>query len=112
MGVEALLRAQLVGVGEQLHGGLARGLAPMTWYSGSSAPIIRLDQSKTRWRSSWGTPISSAMTCRGSSAEICSTKSADPCSHTVSMMASVDATTLASRSRIIRGVKPLLTSRR
>ena len=28
------------------------------------------------------------------------------------MIESVDATTLASRSRIIRGVKPLLTSRR
>ena len=36
-----------------------------TWYSGSSAPIIRLDQSKTRWRSSWGTPIRSAMTWSG-----------------------------------------------
>ena len=52
------------------------------------------------------------MTCRGSSAEICSTKSADPASHTLSMMESAAATTLASRSRIIRGVKPLLTSRR
>ena len=49
------------------------------WYSGSSEPIILLDQSKTRWRSSWGTPIRSAMTWSGSSAEICSTKSAEPC---------------------------------
>ena len=70
------------------------------------------DQSNTRWRSSWGTPMRSAMTCRGSSAEICSTKSAEPVSQTVSMMESADATTLASRSRIIRGVNPLLTRRR
>ena len=83
-----------------------------TWYSGSSAPIMRLDQSKTRCRSSWGTPTRSAMTWSGSSAEICSTKSADPCSHTASRIESVADTTLTSRSRIILGVKPLLTSRR
>ncbi len=83
-----------------------------TWYSGSSAPIIRLDQSNTRWRSSCGTPTRSAITWSGSSAEICSTKSAEPFSHTESMIPSVATTTLASRSRIIRGVNPLLTSRR
>ena len=52
------------------------------------------------------------MTWRGSSAEICSTKSAVPCSQTPSMMESADRTTFSSRSRIIRGVNPLLTSRR
>ena len=49
---------------------------------------MRLDQSKTLRRSSWGTPNSSAMTSSGSSAEISSTKSAVPRSHTVSMMPS------------------------
>ena len=78
LGVEPLLFAQLVGVGEQLHRPPAPGVGASSWYSGSSEPIMRLDQSKTRWRSSWGTPIRSAMTWRGSSAEICSTKSAVP----------------------------------
>ena len=48
------------------------------WYSGSSLPTMRLDHSNMRWRSSWGTPSSSAMTWRGSSAEIWVTKSASP----------------------------------
>ena len=46
------------------------------WYSGSWLPIIRLDQSNMRCRSSWGTPRSSAMTTSGSSAAMSVTKSA------------------------------------
>ncbi len=52
------------------------------------------------------------MTCRGSSAETSVTKSARPASMTSSMMASVARWMLASRSRTMRGVKPLLTRRR
>ena len=73
---------------------------------------MRLDQSNIWWRSSWGTPSSSAMTRSGSSAEISVTKSASPFSMTSSMMASVARWMLSSRSRIVRGVNPLLTSRR
>ena len=73
---------------------------------------MRLDQSNTLRRSSWGTPSSSAMTSRGSSAEISSTKSALPRSHTESMMPSAYPTICASRSRTIFGVNPLLTRRR
>ena len=36
-------------------------------YSGSSAPIMRLLQSKSLCRSSWGTPMRSAITWSGSS---------------------------------------------
>ncbi len=50
--------------------------SPAVWYSGSWLPIIRLDQSNIRWRSSSGTPSSSAMTSSGSSAAISVTKSA------------------------------------
>ena len=49
---------------------------------------MRLDQSNTLRRSSWGTPSSSAMTRSGSSAEISSTKSAVPLSQTASMIPS------------------------
>ena len=52
------------------------------------------------------------MTWRGSSAEIWVTKSARPASITSSMMASLARWMLSSRSRTIRGVKPLLTRRR
>jgi len=41
VGVEPLLLAQLVGVGEELHRRLDAGLG-RHWYSGSSDPIIRL----------------------------------------------------------------------
>ena len=88
------------------------GSVPGIWYSGSSEPIMRFDQSKTMRRSSWGTPSSSAMTSRGSSAEISSTKSAVPRSHTESMMPSAYPMICRSRSRTILGVKPLLTRRR
>ena len=50
------------------------------WNSGSSAPIMRFDHSKSLWRSSCGTPISSAMACSGSSAAMSETKSHDPSS--------------------------------
>ncbi len=52
------------------------------------------------------------MTRSGSSAEIWVTKSASPFSMTSSRMASVERWMLSSRSRTVRGVKPLLTSRR
>ena len=52
------------------------------------------------------------MTRSGSSAEISSTKSAVPRSHTASMMPSAYPTICCSRSRTSFGVKPLLTRRR
>ena len=52
------------------------------------------------------------MTCSGSSAEISVTKSASPFSMTSSMMESAAPWMLSSRSRTMRGVKPLLTRRR
>ncbi len=39
---------------------------------------MRFDQSKILWRSSWGTPISSAMACSGSSEAMSTTKSHSP----------------------------------
>ena len=89
-----------------------RASSVWSWYSGSSLPTMRLDHSNMRWRSSWGTPRSSAMTCSGSSAEISVTKSASPFSMTSSMMESAARWMLSSRSRTMRGVKPLLTRRR
>ena len=86
--------------------------SPAVWYSGSSLPIMRLDQSNMRWRSSLGTPSSSAITTRGSSAAMSVTKSAEPVSMTLSMMSSVAAWIRSCNWLIIRGVKPLLTSRR
>ena len=50
----------------------------LTWYSGSSDPIIRLLHSKSLWRSSLGTPMSSAITSSGSSAATSTTKSPSP----------------------------------
>ena len=47
-------------------------------YSGSSSPTMRFDHSNKRPRSSWGTPMMSAMACRGSSAATSVTKSQTP----------------------------------
>ena len=47
----------------------------VTEYSGSSEPIMRLLHSKILWRSSLGTPMSSAITSSGSSAATSTTKS-------------------------------------
>ena len=44
-------------------------------YSGSSPPVISLDQRNSLSRSSCGTPSRPAMACSGSSHETCSTKS-------------------------------------
>jgi len=82
------------------------------WYSGSSLPTIRFDQSNILWRSSSGTPNSSAITTRGSSAAMSVTKSARPCSMTLSMIRSVARWMLSWSSATIRGVNPLLTRRR
>ena len=82
------------------------------WYSGSWLPIIVLDQSNIRWRSSWGTPRRSAMTTSGSSAAMSVTKSAVPVSMTESMMSSVAALIRSWSWLTIRGVNPLLTNRR
>ena len=54
--------------------------------SGSPAPTIRFVQSKSLRRSSWGTPMISAMAWSGSSAAMSVTKSAEPCSITLSTM--------------------------
>ena len=89
-----------------------RAASASPWYSGSSLPTMLLDHSNILWRSSGGTPSSSAMTRSGSSAEIWVTKSASPFSMTSSMMSSVERWMLSSRSRTVRGVNPLFTSRR
>ncbi len=52
------------------------------------------------------------MTCSGSSAEMSVTKSAWPFSMTASMMSSAVLWIFSSRAFTMRGVKPLLTSRR
>ena len=83
-----------------------------TWYSGSSAPIMRLLHSKILWRSSLGTPISSAMTSRGSSAAMSTTKSLSPWGRTRSRMPVVSSRMWTSIRPIILGVKPRFTSRR
>ena len=81
-------------------------------YSGSSAPIIRFDQSNILWRSSWGTPRMSAMAWRGSSAATSTTKSHSPRSATWSTIAVVRVRSVSPSSWTIRGVKPRLTIRR
>ena len=75
----ARARGELVGVHAHLRGRahpLLRSAVPRN--SGSSKPIRRLLHSKTLWRSSSGTPSSSAMTCSGSSAATSVTKSHSP----------------------------------
>ncbi len=75
VGVDPLLGEELGGVGVELHGGLLGDL-PAAGTRGPRLPIMRLDQSNIRCRSSLGTPSSSAMTARGSSAAMSVTKSA------------------------------------
>jgi hypothetical protein len=55
-------------------------------YSGSVPPTIRFVHSKIRWRSSTGTPSSSAIATSGSSAATAVTKSTRPSSIAASMM--------------------------
>ena len=52
------------------------------------------------------------MTTRGSSAAMSVTKSASPFSMTASMMSSAVRWIFSSSAEMVRGVKPLLTSRR
>ena len=73
---------------------------------------MRLLQSKTRCRSSWGTPSRSAITCNGSSAEISVTKSHSPFSLTASMMLLAWRRMVSWSWLTRRGVKPLFTSSR
>ena len=85
----------------------------LTWYSGSSEPTIRLDQSNSLNRSSRGTPSSSAITSNGSSAAMSTTKSQSPSlASASSMMRTVSSRTCGSRAAIIRGVNPRFTSLR
>ncbi len=84
----------------------------VTAYSGSSEPIIRFDHSKTRWRSSWGTPIISAITWSGSSAATAVTKSHSPRSITSSTIVRATSRMRSSSWVTMRGVKPLFTSSR
>ena len=87
-------------------------LSSLTRYSGSSAPIMRLDQSKSLNRSSRGTPSSSAMTSSGSSAATSTTKSQSRLAMASSTMRTVRSRRCSSRAAIMRGVKPRLTSLR
>ena len=70
---------------------------------------MRLDQSKTLWRSSSGTPISSAITISGSSAAHSVTKSPSPFATAIPTMSSQVCWIRSSSRAIIRGVKPRLT---
>ena len=83
-----------------------------TRYSGSSAPIMRFDQSNSLKRSSLGTPSSSAMTSSGSSAATSTTKSQSPLAMASSTMRTVRSRRCSSRAAIMRGVNPRLTSLR
>ena len=70
------------------------------------------DQRSRSSRSSGATPSMSPITIIGSGAAMSRTKSACPCSHTLSRMASHTLRTACSLSRMRLGVKPSLTSRR
>ena len=67
---------------------------------------MSFDQSKTLRRSSWGTPISSAIACSGSSAATSVTKSPLPLASASAMIRSARAVSAARRLPIARGVKP------
>ena len=84
------------------------------WNSGSSKPMSWFDQSKIFWRSSRGTPSSSAMTRSGSSAAMSRTKSQAPVplAMTSLRISSTSARILGSISCTMRGVKPRATSLR
>ena len=73
---------------------------------------MRLDQSNILCRSVWGTPRMSAMTCSGSSAATSVTKSNSPRGVTLSRIGAGPRGSVCSSWVIIRGVKPLFTSRR
>ena len=77
-----------------------------------SAFSMSSDQPSRASRSSAATPSMLPITIMGSGAAMSRTKSADPCSHTRSMMASQIIRMPSSLSRIRRGVKPSLTRRR
>lgn len=82
-------------------------------YSGSSYAAILLDQSKIFVRSSWGTPMSSAMAWRGSSTATLVTKSKLPSgaafARAVSTMEWARLRRASSNERMERGVKPRCT---
>ena len=80
--------------------------------SGSSKPISRLLHSKTLWRSSSGTPTSSAMTMSGNSAATSRTKSQWPSGVTRSRISAVVCRIRGSKRAVMRGVNPWLTSLR
>jgi len=67
---------------------------------------MSFDQSKTLPRSSWGTPISSAIACNGSSAATSRTKSPVPPASAAAVIRSARAVSAARRLAIARGVKP------
>ncbi len=74
--------------------------------SGSSPPVISLDQRNSLSRSSWGTPSSPAMACNGSSQLTCSTKSPLPSAAAVLAMFSARCASSSSSRPIARGVNP------
>jgi len=81
-------------------------------YSGSSLPSMVLLHSNSLWRSDFGTPIISRITCSGSSAARSTTKSASPRGPIVSIN-SVAISRMCSSSLMTRlGVNPWFTSRR
>ena len=77
-----------------------------------SALSMSSDHRSRLSRSSGATPSMLPMTIMGRGAAMSLTKSADPCSHTRSMMASQMVRIPSSLSRIRLGVNPSLTSRR
>ena len=89
-GLGALLGGELVGVGVQLDRGLDAGLVGRSRTRGRRRRSCGSIHSNSLWRSSWGTPMISAMACSGSSAAMSTTKSHSPRSMTLSTIV-VDA---------------------
>ena len=73
---------------------------------------MRLDQSNSLWRSSRGTPSSSAMTSRGSSAATSTTKSHSPLALAASTMADGQLAHVDLQRGDHAGVNPRFTSLR
>ena len=78
----------------------------MSAYSGSSPPVISLDQRKSLSRSSCGTPSRPAMACSGSSQDTCSTKSPEPSAAAVLAIFWARCASSSSSRPTARGVNP------
>ncbi len=108
----AVLLGQLLGVHEHLDLGVERSPPRTPSTRGPRSRSCGCDHSKILWRSSCGTPMSSAITSSGSSAAMSTTKSDSPLASVLSRMPLVSSRMCSSIWPIIRGVKPRFTSLR